>query len=735
MCNPLDLFKTQDHHYEQSIEGGPASQSDKKEEVTSTTPPEVKSDPIEHSISPMHTQYLKYRPSFLDGIKKDFQVSIEVKEGSLVIVPSKSSSQTEVVEAIDALLRKLDCLDIHIPPQASSQVYPLVMTYCTKHDLQHISSKVDATTVVGESALLQQLQAQVDSMCEAIVQKTLAISLSPANYVFLKNCAFPYAKQDFSHISLQCQDSDQSLVVSGSIKDIKYVQQELPRYISHTEVPVLLDPLVIEFLNGHKGKRILLNTFQGHEVVPFWNPNSDSFVLLTRPETAAKLEKTLPSLLMQHISVVKHTLPHSFQTEVAKTAKFSDMQEQLHQEHSFTSSVDQSTNCLVVVGVPADAEVVQRKFIDFINQECFKTLNISLKRGVWRLIHTNGGEKWKRIVEKLLQKEVNILSSPKPENTRKEAVICIKGEIPNINHAADMIRQLGADVKVKQMPIYRPGIYHYFFKEDKGKMLLAGIEREAKVCIEISIGQDDSTVEADAELLKTDGSSQFQKICCSTDRKKTVNVYIGDITEFNKAEVIVNAANEDLQHYGGVANAIATKGGPIIQSDCNSYIKRRGKVSMGDAVLFNRVGNLPPPYKAIVHGVGPRWNSYMNKESNMALLRKTLLSCLHKAKGYSSIAIPAISSGVFGFPADACANALFQAITAFNPQQCNLNEINFIIISSMSVSFVNACKAHMKNVSDFTNSSSPISNMSSPDLSTITEFTTSDVADFVVCCI
>lgn len=724
LCNPLDVV-TQEGQYESD----PASRSlSEEQEVVSTATPVL--DPIEHSISPLHAQYLKSRASFLDGIKKDFQVSIDVKESSLTIVPSKSSSQlAEVAKAIDALLQKLQHIDIHIPSQASSQAYPFVMIYCTKHDLQCIGSKGDVTTVVGDSLLLQQLRDEVGTMCDAIVQKTESIRLSLADYVFLKECTFSDIKKDHSHIVLKCQN--QSLVISGSIRDIKFVRERLSQYLVHSEVPINLDPLIILFLKKSKG--ILLKAFQGHQVVPFWKDNDhSSLVLLTRSESAATLEQAASSLVMQQVGVVQQTLPQSFKSEVAETEKFSRMTEQLHKEHCFTSSIDPSSNCLEVVSVPADAKIVLHKFMEFINQECFKTVDVSLKRGVWRLVHTTSmKEKWSQISEKLRQSEVSIISCSKPENTGKEAIIRIKGELSNIDQAAEMVRQLQVDVQVKQMPLIRPGIYHYFFEDKKGKKLLAGIERDAKVCIEISVGEDDYGTEA--EMGGGSIASKFQRICCSTDRRKTVNVYVGDITEFSKAEVIVNAANEDLQHIGGVANAIATKGGPVIQSDSTGYVKRRGKVFTGDAVLFNRVGNLPPPYKAIVHGVGPRWNPSVGKETNMALLRKTVVSCLDKAKGYGSIAMPAISSGVFGFPPDACADALFQAVVSFNPSQNNLNEVNFIINSSMSNNFVRACKVHMSNVSDFTTSSPPISSIQSLNLSTAdSEFTTSDVGDFVV---
>ena len=84
-------------------------------------------------------------------------------------------------------------------------------------------------------------------------------------------------------------------------------------------------------------------------------------------------------------------------------------------------------------------------------------------------------------------------------------------------------------------------------------MVLKGIENEAQVSIEMGVDGD----EADNVSKPSQGTPQFTRICFGTTSElKNITVFVGDITEFNRAEVIVNAANEDLQHIGGVALAI-----------------------------------------------------------------------------------------------------------------------------------------------------------------------------------
>ena len=70
-------------------------------------------------------------------------------------------------------------------------------------------------------------------------------------------------------------------------------------------------------------------------------------------------------------------------------------------------------------------------------------------------------------------------------------------------------------------------------------------------------------------------------------------------------DAIVNAANEDLKHIGGLAKAILEAGGPAIQTESDDHIRMNGNVRPGSAVCLG-AGNLP--CKRIVHAVGPRWN-------------------------------------------------------------------------------------------------------------------------------
>lgn len=136
---------------------------------------------------------------------------------------------------------------------------------------------------------------------------------------------------------------------------------------------------------------------------------------------------------------------------------------------------------------------------------------------------------------------------------------------------------------------------------------------------------------------------------------RMVTLVEGDITERN-VDVIVNPANSYLRHGGGIANTIVKKGGSIIQEESNEI----GFIKVGSSTITSS-GILP--CKAIIHTVGPR----MGEGNEDEKLSKAINSCLELGllKGFESISIPAISSGIFGFPKDRCAKILVNETISF----------------------------------------------------------------------
>ncbi|XP_056107902.1 protein mono-ADP-ribosyltransferase PARP9 [Rhinichthys klamathensis goyatoka] len=146
-----------------------------------------------------------------------------------------------------------------------------------------------------------------------------------------------------------------------------------------------------------------------------------------------------------------------------------------------------------------------------------------------------------------------------------------------------------------------------------------------------------------------------------------ISVWKDDLTR-HKVVAVVNAANEKLKHGGGLAQALSDAGGPTIQKYSEDIIKQVGKVKTGQAV-FTPAGNLP--CECIIHAVGPHVPpNPSQKELDQAapLLHNAIISILQIVvnENIPSVAIPALSSGLFNFPRDLCAEIIVKAIKQFH---------------------------------------------------------------------
>ncbi len=151
------------------------------------------------------------------------------------------------------------------------------------------------------------------------------------------------------------------------------------------------------------------------------------------------------------------------------------------------------------------------------------------------------------------------------------------------------------------------------------------------------------------------------------DNGRVVKVVMGDITS-ETTDAIVNAANSHLKHGGGVAGAIVRKGGRVIQEESD----RIGYCPVGGAV-YTSAGSLPAKY--VIHAVGPRWGEGNEEEK----LRSAVRSALKVATQLKleSVALPAISTGIFGYPKREGTRVILDEVLRFlKEEETTLKEVH-----------------------------------------------------------
>jgi O-acetyl-ADP-ribose deacetylase len=167
---------------------------------------------------------------------------------------------------------------------------------------------------------------------------------------------------------------------------------------------------------------------------------------------------------------------------------------------------------------------------------------------------------------------------------------------------------------------------------------------------------------------------------------QTIQIVQGDITT-EEVDAIVNAANDRLQHGGGVAWAISKKGGASIQRESDIWIRQHGLVSHSHPA-WTSGGQLPAKY--VIHAVGPVWgDGDEDRKLSEAVTGSLQLADELKC---SSIAMPAISTGIFGFPKERAARIIFSAIDDyFAENDSNLTIVKITLFDQPTVDVFLKC--------------------------------------------
>ena len=140
---------------------------------------------------------------------------------------------------------------------------------------------------------------------------------------------------------------------------------------------------------------------------------------------------------------------------------------------------------------------------------------------------------------------------------------------------------------------------------------------------------------------------------------QVIQLVQGDLT-IEDVDAIVNAANEHLQHGGGVAGMISKKGGPGIEKESDAWIQQHGLVPHSHPA-WTSGGLLPAKY--VIHAVGPVWGD--GDEDNKLVDAVTGSLRVADELKLTSIAMPAISTGIFGFPKERAAQIIFSTIEKY----------------------------------------------------------------------
>ena len=253
----------------------------------------------------------------------------------------------------------------------------------------------------------------------------------------------------------------------------------------------------------------------------------------------------------------------------------------------------------------------------------------------------------------------------------REELVVVQSTKSGLGKLRDGIKRLVDTIESEEFEIKRHGLVRFLnssaFRQERSQ-----IEKKHKALLWM-----DGDEEEEEESIGTISGRRFVASGGMTkllmeykvpNSGKVMALYTGDLCSHN-VDVIVNAANEDLQHVGGLAKHIVDRAGKSVQDQCRLYIQEHGSLPTGDA-MFTNSGRLTTT-KYIIHTVGPKWppkiRDTVARKKVEKLLQNAVSSSLELATNLNckKVALPAISAGVFGCPSEIVAKNVVQSVTEY----------------------------------------------------------------------
>ncbi|XP_071793808.1 protein mono-ADP-ribosyltransferase PARP14-like isoform X2 [Asterias amurensis] len=271
-------------------------------------------------------------------------------------------------------------------------------------------------------------------------------------------------------------------------------------------------------------------------------------------------------------------------------------------------------------------------------------------------------------LDKLTQQHQHNRVAIQPQICGRNRGFIIQGNEEGLDAVRKLVTSLVQAVKEKQYHVSKTGMAR-LLREEKSKTFLESVEREFHCVITTDCNEESDDDEDEEGAGHASTATQILYSVTLPESRCRLRVCHGDLTR-QRVDCIVNAANVELKHIGGLAAAVLEAGGPVIQTESDDILKqKRRKLHVGEAVLTSS-GNLP--CKKVIHVAGPKWQAWERRNRDGDTTEKQQLfnavfNCLQLASelNFQSIAIPAVSTGVYGFPVHLAAEQFLNAVGQF----------------------------------------------------------------------
>ncbi|MEQ2174804.1 hypothetical protein GOODEAATRI_011553 [Goodea atripinnis] len=534
----------------------------------------------------------------------------------------------------------------------------------------------DVVTIAGRADDIKKIRAPVENiilkLMSHIERRTKSVSegmdISPAYYYILNEEGLQKAALDISSESKVLYDEGTGkLTITGLPAEVfKTKSWILERNLKMKQKQLNVPPGLLEYLRSVDPMDMSKSLFTSQGISAVYGIDTKGIFLLGSSDRAladaeSKMKK---DLLVQTLDVKDQ--------EVLNLQNWMDLCRDILDTYNCSNKKTViiwihpgRRDKVTVVGFSNPVKEVSlslKQFIENYSQvrEIFRVESCAVVQFIEKKKH----DTWSRIAN-----DNKVLVMFDPERPK----VIISGARLHAQNAKSNFQELAKALFTDTLTVDKPGAKKYF--QSQGSMFMSPIMTEFNcvVMLQPEIQDDEEEEERDFE-----GETDVCYCKVQTTNGVLVSVSRADICCF-KVDVVVNAANEELQHIGGLALALLKAAGPKLQRISDDHVAKHGKLRPGEAIVTDACSL---PCKYVVHAVGPRYSD-SDKKTSIFRLKSAVKESLKQAEmiNCSTIAMPAISSGVFGFPVELCTETIAQAVREYcdNPTgPGSLTEIHLV---------------------------------------------------------
>ncbi|ROL54816.1 Poly [ADP-ribose] polymerase 14 [Anabarilius grahami] len=482
---------------------------------------------------------------------------------------------------------------------------------------------------------------------------TEQMEMSPAMYSLLLQDGLKSAVSLNLHIDYNKKMN--RLNLSGLYTEIlAFKNWVLDKKINMKRKPLKIDRSILEFLRSVNCDEMSTHLFISNGITAVYTIENEDVVLTGSTEKAlVEAEKRVNMVLTSKDLIIEDQ-------GVLQMPEWQDLNKQLQK------SFHTSKNLSVFINLSQRDKVIVTGFRDPVmevseNLESFIVEHAKIEETVFVKSHAavefikyKKSQDWQHFM-KSDKIKVNFDS--------KRPWIRLSGERGFVQPAMTFFKRLADSLYTDTHISKKAGAKKYF--KEQGKMMFSMLFKEKKIVVVL---QEEDMLEQEEDEFTERSFEDFGQVSCEVRMPDgvTVTVRMADICKLS-VDAVVNAANEDLKHIGGLAFALHQAAGPRLQHYCDLLTEAIGPLKPGEAIITD-AGCLPCKY--VVHAVGPRFSD-SDRQTTVQRLRCAIRESLIQAstKNCSSIAIPVISSGIFGCPLELCTESIAKEVCEYIEDQ------------------------------------------------------------------